>query len=313
MAADAVTVRCPSCSRTWAIARRPDGTFPKTARCASYRGGCGRTVKVPRRASSPRSAARSAPSPSAAVAEWNPPSEPRDHCATDWTCSDCHAPVRTEPRGTALWCSGCGESLTPPAVLAPYQRGTEVTRAAKSQRERDLEALALARRKGTMGAQLAALADDGKLTDDSAAVVAWFAEQVKAAASAARLDELVELFAEAGIRRRRFWQGRPAAITAGYDDEDDDEGQDDEPARLHAVPDDDRRGPQRTAWAEALASCPSWHLAPGGNTCQLVDSGIRCGRPTAHTAGDGNWICGYHHSELSRVIMVMDGERRKAV
>jgi hypothetical protein len=83
--------------------------------------------------------------------------------------------------------------------------------------------LALAGRKGIMLGQLRALADDGRLGPASVLKVEWFAEQVKAAPGAARLDEMAALFGEAGIRPRRWWQPRPAALTVGYADEDDGE------------------------------------------------------------------------------------------
>ena len=54
------------------------------------------------------------------------------------------ANVYTEPRGTTRACLGCGKRITPPGVLAPYERGAGAARAAKSQRERDyIEALAV--------------------------------------------------------------------------------------------------------------------------------------------------------------------------
>jgi len=303
MLADTVAVHCPACSRTWTVTRRADGTYPATARCAMGRGGCGRTgIKVPRGTSPPRSVALS---PAAAAAPWEPPSEPRGFARTGGTCPDCHAPVMTEPRGTTLWCSGCKSAVTPPAVLAPYQRGAQVTRAAKSQRERDLEALALARRKGAMGAQLAALADDERLTPDSAAVVAWFAEQVKAAASGARLDELVELFADAGIRRRRFWQGKPAALTAGYDEDQADEPAPPRPA-LAAVP----AVPHQMTWAEAIAAS-GLRVAPHLSGCQLTEHGLQCsGWPGRHIGSA--WICGPHYEALAAVINDYNRQQRTA-
>ena len=41
--------RPASCGQSWEVPAKPDGTRPKTARCAQHHGGCGRTVHVPQR------------------------------------------------------------------------------------------------------------------------------------------------------------------------------------------------------------------------------------------------------------------------
>jgi hypothetical protein len=135
----------------------------------------------------------------------------------------------------------------------------------RSQRERDLDAIALARRKGVMLAQLGQLATDDRLDPASLPVVEWFRDQVEDAAGDRRLDDLAGLLPEAGIQRRRWWQ-QPAAITgAAYDDDDDmydDGGQacDGLPGRPAAVID----------YAAELAA-RSWIFEPhGAGICQLV-------------------------------------------
>jgi hypothetical protein len=107
-------------------------------------------------------------------------------------------------------------------VAAPYDRGGQAVRQVKSQRERDLEAIALAQRKGIMLSELGALAKDERLHPDSLPVVEWFAAEVQTARSDDRLTELAGLLPESGIRRRRWWQREPAAIeVADYDSEDE--------------------------------------------------------------------------------------------
>lgn len=199
--------------------------------------------------------------------------------------------------------------VTPPAVLAPYRRdSTTAARQVKSQRERDLEALGLARRKGVMLAQLAALAADDRLDPASVPAVEWFREQVKGAASDGRLDELAALLPEAGIRRRRWWQGQPAALTAGYADEDDepddDEDQADDvtppatPASIAAQ--QHQAQPLHMTWADALAAC-GWRLVPTVGGCQVVDLGQLCAAETTNSI-TGGWVCRRHYLALCRVL-----------
>lgn len=315
----AVTARC-QCGQSWQVAPRADGTLPATARCAIGSGGCGRPVKVPRAA---------APAAVPATA-WDPPSEPRKHYLCAEPCPHCGQPrVHAEPRGTRRVCLACQTRVTPPGVLAPYERGAEVTRAAKSQRERDLEALTLAGRKGVMLGQLHGVAADERL--DAAAVleVEWFAEQVKAAETGARLDELAALYAEAGIGPRRWWQARPAPLTAGYPGEDDDgvvdgyvvydddEDRGDEPAPLPAGRAAIAAPPRRATWADAFAA-HAWRLAPGRSdeACQLTEhDGQRCaeqiGGHTPVTDGltrDGS-VCSGHYYALAETIISINRAR----
>jgi hypothetical protein len=299
----AVTVKCAGCGKRWEVPPKPDGSMPQTARCPRAQGGCGKLRKVPARVTAPERAA-AAPSP---AATWDPQSEPRKHRKCDEPCPHCGAQkVYADQRGIARVCMACGRKVTPPGVLAPYERGAEVTRAAKSQRERDLEALGLAGRKGLMLGELRRLAADDRLDDASVMKVEWFAEQVKAAASGARLDDLADLFAAERIKPRGWFQ-RPVAITAGYaeDDDEDDEDQDDEPAAL-ATPaaiaaQQHRAQPKRMTWAEAIAAC-GWRLSATIGGCQIVNEQSRlCGQETAHHIGIG-WICATHYGTLGGVI-----------
>jgi hypothetical protein len=250
----------------------------------------------------------------AAAATWDPPSDPRHARQSADPCPSCGGITHASPRSTVRVCPACQTRATPPGVLAPYQRnGHAAARQVKSQRERDLEALGLARRKGVMLGQLAALAADDRLDPASLPVVEWFREQVKDAASDGRLDELAALLPEAAIQRRRWWQGQPAAITAGYADEDDepDDGEDDDEdqADEHEAPlatpasiagQQWRSQPAQMTWADALAAC-GWRLAPTVGGCQVVDLGRLCAAEITNSI-TGGWVCGDHYLALCRVI-----------
>jgi hypothetical protein len=154
---------------------------------------------------------------------WEPSSEQRGPWQLNEACPKCRGPLHTTGRGTIRVCLACRHRVTPPGVAAPYERGGQAVRQVKSQRERDLEALALAQRKGVMLSQLDALAADKRLDPGSLPAVEWFAAEIRAARSGDRLTELAELLPESGIRRRHWWQGEPAAIEAP-DDDDEDQG-----------------------------------------------------------------------------------------
>jgi hypothetical protein len=169
-----------------------------------------------------------------------------------------------------------------------------------------------------MRGQLNDIAADDRLTPESRAVVEWFAEQVKAATSGARLDELAELYAGQKIRRRHWWDGQPAAITAGYVEDDDGLGDEDEwddeddvpgPAVVLATPASVARQQQRMTWAEALA-VNGWRIAPlpEWDGCQVASQGgNRCGsRETTQHVGPpgagGGWACNQHYYALTQTI-----------
>jgi hypothetical protein len=184
-----------------------------------------------------------------------------------------------------------------------------------------------------MRGQLDDIADDDRLTPDSRAIVEWFAEQVKAATTGQRLDDLADLFGAEKIRRHHWWQGQPAAITAGYaeddDGQDDDEWDDDEwdddewddgdvpgtavvlatPARIAA--------PQRRAtWAEALREL-RWRLQPmtQWSGCQVVTAdGHLCADPrtTQHVGPAdqmGGWVCDPHYAPLAAMLSTINQAR----
>jgi hypothetical protein len=308
MAVPPVPMQCPACGMEWKVSPRPDGSMPITSRCPKARGGCGKLRKVPR-------AARAA-----VVTLWDPPSGLRQPGQAAEPCPDCGGPVKIDPRGITRWCPGCPVIVTPPRVLAPYERGTEITRAAKSQHERDLEALDLAGRKGIMLTQLRGLADDDRLDPAALPKVEWFAEQVKAAAGAGRLDELAVLFGEEGIKLRG-WFRRPVSITTGYDDEEDEhyDEEDDEPAAMLAIPaavTGQQRAPVRATWADAFAAY-GWRLAPPDHSliCPVITSEGRCHEPsgghppvTDGIVHDG-WPCDPHYGALGAACISINQRR----
>jgi hypothetical protein len=209
-------------------------------------------------------------------------------------------------------CLACGHRVIPYGVRAPYERGTAAVRQVRSQRERDLDALALARRKGVMLAQLAQLADDDRLHPESRPVVEWLADQVKTAAAETRLNELAALLPEAGIRRRHRWQGRPAALAAVPAWEDDDQDQDDEdgddydsggsagPVPLALAPTPDRGSGRPMTWADALDRL-GWRLIRLRDGCEVSEGGPACGADIRASIGDG-WACQQHYAALAELI-----------
>jgi hypothetical protein len=292
-----VTARC-KCGRSWEVAPRAGGTVPATARCATGRGGCGRVVKLLRAApGAPGSAA-------SALWAWEPPSEPPRPVLVDESCPDCGSLLWAGGRGTRRVCAACGGSVVPHGVRAPYERGAAVRRV-RSQRERDLEALDVAGRKGVMLRQLRTLADDERLASGSAPKVEWFAEQVRAAQSGARLDELAALLPEAGIRRAHWWQGAAPALGAAYDGDEDD---DDEGPRPHAqalaVVTGTARGEAPSGPAAPLSAVLArlgWRVNGSVRDpwCQVADGAGDCQRASRETLG-GMRLCGEHHRELAR-------------
>lgn len=324
---ETVALRCAGCGGQWTVTARADGTMPASSRCPRKQGGCGKLRKVPRAAG--RATAATVPAPG-----WDPPSVPRQPRPCDGPCPHCGAhEVYAEARGTVRACLACRRKVIPPGVLAPYERGTEVTRAAKSQRERDLEALALAGRKGVMLGELRNLADDGRLDDASAMKVEWFAEQVKTAANGGRLDDLAGLFAAERIRPRGSFQ-RPVAITAGYDgedeeydedDEDDEDQADDEAAPISgpaaaavlATPAGSAALRERATWADAFAA-HGWRLAPlrGDSACQVVErGGQRCAEeigghpPVSDGLTRDGWTCSGHYYALAETSVSINRAR----
>lgn len=244
---------------------------------------------------------------------WEPPSEPRRPYRTAEPCPDCGELLLADPRGIWRACGACRRAVVPAAVSAPYERGTSTPqRQVISQRERDLEAIGLARRKGVMLAQLAALAADDRLHPESVPVIEWLAGQVRAAGTSTRLDDLAALAADpaAGIRRRRWWHSEPAAFSTGYGTDDEDgEDQDGDPgpaapvARLAitAGPAAPAAGQRHAAtWGGALTLL-GWRLAPVIGGCQILAGGSLCGAETRHRI-TGGWICGRHHEQLAAVI-----------
>lgn len=236
---------------------------------------------------------------------WDPPSEPRHAHQTTEVCPECGETLLAGPRGTWRACAGCSRVSVPAAVCGPYAHGEG--RHVASQRERDLEAIALAQRKGIMLAQLAALAADDKLDPASLPVVEWFRDQVRDAPGDGRLDALAGLLPEAGIRRRRWWQGQPAAITAGYAEDDEDQDDEPPPAQLAVVAAPAARRPEMT-WAGAVAAC-GWRLSPVTGGCQVTETGRPCGAEVRHSI-TGGWVCARHHAALCQVLA--DSARRPA-
>jgi len=132
------------------------------------------------------------------------------------------------PLDTWRVCLNSRHAVVLAAVSAPYQHAAG-QRHVVSQRERDLVAIELERRRGVMLAQLGELADDDRLHPESVPVVGWYTAEVRAARTETRLDELADLASgpDSGIRRRHWWQSQPAGLVLVADDDDQDDEPDD--------------------------------------------------------------------------------------
>ena len=300
VAAPAVT-DCRRCSEPIPTRARPGNTI----RCPS--------CHYPQRYRPPGQAIPVQHPSAVPAAAWDPPSQPRKPYGPAGACPDCGAPLTASPRGTTRACLPCCQRVTPAGVLAPYERGETAARQVVSQAERDLEAISLAQRKGVMLAQLRQLAADDRLHPESVPVVEWFTSEVQAAKSQHRLDELAGLLPQAGIRRRRWWQGEPAAIGAPvYDDDDQDGGyedaedwdeDEDDPHAAGPAP----AAPRDPAQAAALGAC-GWHLSPTIGGCQVIEAGHLCGAVTAHQiSGPPHiqvaWVCSRHYRALCSAVI----------
>lgn len=300
-----VTLQCPDCGLSWHVPPKPDGSMPAGARCPKARGGCGKLRKIPRAAITVPAAAPGS--------GWDPPSAPRPERDAAEPCPDCGGVVKTDRRGITRWCPACPVLVTPPGVLAPYERGAGVTRAARSQRDRDDDAKKTILIAGEFLRQVRAMLDDPKIHPASADLLTWYEEEISDARKdrdGRRLAELAREFADdretGAFRRQHWWQGEPAAL-AGLDDEDDeeDDGQGGEPAAVVlAAPVSNVQQPAQPrwmTWAEARAAC-GWRMSPVVGGCQIIDErGQRCGAETRHYIGDG-WVCDPHHATLGGVI-----------
>ena len=257
------------------------------------------------------------PLPQAAgPAGWDPPSQRRGPYETAEPCPDCAGPLTAGPRGTRRMCRACQRRVTPPGVSAPYERSEgQPARQVRSQRERDAERRDVAERKAVLAGELRKLLDTGGLDDGSAGRAESYLDDVRAAGTMARLDELVEEFQGERLRKRGWFGGRvPAEIGAGDHDEDQDDGDDD------GGKDQDQAGDDR-GWPRAIPAAPppvdyaaelairNYQVnrdAPPGQ-CQITElrppacpggGPAPCGAAGRH-AFAGARVCQVHHAALS--------------
>jgi hypothetical protein len=309
---------CEHCGGTIPPGKRADARYCGDL-CRNAANRASRSDPIRSAAPARQAPGKQAVDPAARVepASWEPATGPRQAYQTDDACPDCGAMLLAGPRGTWRVCGSCRRPVVLAAVSRPYERGQQ--RQVVSQREKDLAALALARRKGMMLAQLATLAADERLHPESQPAVEWYSAEVRAATSESRLDELAELAdgPDSGIRRRRWWQGRPAPIGAPDwpedDDDDDDQGDDDDrpaapaPLAIEAAP---APSPALT-WAAALDAC-GWRLSPVIGGCSVIDERGHCGaQPNTHHVVGRNethaWLCDQHFGHIVRVISISRG------
>jgi hypothetical protein len=172
----------------------------------------------------------------------------------------------------------------------------------------DAEAIELERRKGALIGQLDAL-DGDHLAPDVRRVLAWFRRQVDAAEGEARLDALVELFAEAGIRERG-WRRRRLVLDA---DDQAEDGDYPEPGGEGGQADGAGRGSGQLAeLARQLGVMPG--QAPGRVAAPLCEPCHGSGRqrlavkridPFGHGGQQGKDVCAGHLAEYGPGMQVI--------
>ena len=298
-----------------------DQTFtPKTARRVYCSDSC--RALVSKRSVSKSGAASSARTRVAAVAAiepaltWEPPSEPRMTYQTAEPCPACGTLLTAEPRGTWRGCLTCKRAVAPPGVSAPYASGANAPqRQVRSQRERDQEARALEARRQRLADELAAIAEDKRLTSESRGALKWYRAEVDQAKTMSRLDDLVEQFGGERLTRTG-WLARPAVAeieAADYDDGETDgdweeaDWSEDTPqaiapaarvvsGRAWTLP-----GPAGAmTWAGALARL-GWRIVPSVTGCQISEGAAPCGQWATRNA-DGAPMCHDHYQSLAAVI-----------
>lgn len=323
LAALGVPMECASCGTRWEVLPKGDGTMPRGARCPVDRGGCGKVRKLPR--------LPAVPAILAAAGAWNPPSESRVQRRAAEPCPECGGPVVIEPRGITRWCPACPLLITPPGVLAPYERGPGTIRESRSQRERDDDAKKTALLAGEFLRRVRALLADPKIHPASADLLGWYEEEITEARRARNGPRLAELAAEfaddqaaGAFRRLRWWHGQAAPVTAGYDEQDGEDDPIDDggeaPAAAPAIAPgaiarQQPARPPRATWADAFGA-RGWRLAEtdGSGACQVAERNGRCTRPTGGhpPVTDGlatGWTCTGHYLALGVAISAINRER----
>ena len=229
--------RRPGCGNRWPSTGAPG----RTIRCPR----CGKGRRMPK--GRPLTAAQAVPrsADDGLTALWaseGPPARWRDCLGVEvgQDCRACGSAMRWTGAHTAVVCPSCEPakwSISPgarervEAHAAALDKRANRTAAAvadpTAERARRLEvdraAIELARLKGAMLRQLAALTADNRLDPESLPIVEWFDHEARAARTEERLEELADLLPGAGIRRRHWWQGSPEALDHDDDDHDDDD------------------------------------------------------------------------------------------
>jgi hypothetical protein len=302
----------PGCGNRWTSDAGPR----KTVRCPACDKPRGMPASRPATAAAARAADQPDDSLTALWAAEQPPASWRDSLGADAGkgCGQCGRPMRWTGAHTAIICASCQQWSISPGVrgrVAAYAaaldqranrtaaRSADPTAERDRRAEVDRAAIELARRKGVILSQLAALRSDTRLHPDSLPVVEWFAAQVRAADRDERLDELADRLAESGIRRRHWWQGAPE-LEAGddYDDYDDEDQADDlgeldgEPERAAITDGRERAG------AAASAPICEWCHAAGLPTPAVA----RVYSPQLPSMIPERDVCGWHYDDHAALI-----------
>lgn len=281
--------------------------MPKGSRCLVRDGGCG-TFAAVSRPSAPRGAHRPAVRTEATppALTWDPPSAPHYPRQTNEPCPKCGKPLAGSR--TLRGCLNGHQRVAPRGVQAPYERGAEVTRAAKSEDERDAEGRALEARRQRLTDELDELTADKRLTSEARGVLKWYRAEVDKAKTMARLGRLVGQFRGERLQRTG-WLTRPVVAEIEPPDYDGAQGDDD-------WEDDDEDGasawedvrPQRMTWAGAIALL-GWKLDRDQDGCQLIVDGRPCLGPADRDIGKNTWVCSRDYVELGNARKRAEHER----
>lgn len=193
---------------------------------------CGRTKKVPvGRGTRPTRRAPLRVVEPGEREQWEPEPVIAADLPAGEVCGECGTSLVWEPCGTLMWCPSCDVPLFP-AGLEPGDDGDD-PRHVPTRAERDAEGLALAGYREVALTAVRGALDDERLRPGVRGRLKWYAAEIEAADSRARIDELARMLQAEKISRDG-WFTRAApnpalaidaeVIDADDQDEDEDEG-----------------------------------------------------------------------------------------
>ncbi|MDA8323462.1 MAG: hypothetical protein M0030_27115 [Actinomycetota bacterium] len=251
---------------------------------------------------------------------WDPPSVPRGPCQVAEPCPDCGTALWASERGTVRGCLACGRRVVPAGVADPYRQpgGDDAGRVVRSRLDRDAEARGLARSRGELLDRIRVIAGGGGLHPADAEVCDWYAAELRAAKTAARLAELADAIDAEQWHGRRWRDAGPDDPGPQDDDgwQDDDDGQDAAAARPAAG----RAGsaaaepPGITAWLAGRgiilargSGCPVARMGAGPYRRGGQAAGYRWHAEMMTSPARGTiGVCRLHHAALTALAAGWD-------